>query len=96
MEPDSPTRLRRIAEQAGFQVVGTLRVDTLSECNALLQAAGELWPDLIVLDISIPDLDGTESSVSRGMITFCSTSLSVLSTPASMGIELSGRGHICG
>jgi DNA-binding NarL/FixJ family response regulator len=46
---------RRMLEASGFAVVGEA-----ADGEAALAAAGELHPDLVLLDVQLPDLDGFE------------------------------------
>jgi DNA-binding NarL/FixJ family response regulator len=46
---------RRMLEASGYAVVGVA-----ADGEAALAAAGELEPDLVLLDVQLPDLDGFE------------------------------------
>lgn len=49
--------LRRILKRPDFRIIGTV-----SDGRALLQAAAELKPDVIVVDVSMPLLNGIEAT----------------------------------
>jgi DNA-binding NarL/FixJ family response regulator len=49
--------LRRILDRPGMEIVGTVR-----DGNALMEAAGILRPDVIVLDVTMPELNGFEAA----------------------------------
>jgi DNA-binding NarL/FixJ family response regulator len=46
---------RRMLEASGYEVVGEA-----ADGEAAIEAVGELDPDLVLLDVQLPDLDGFE------------------------------------
>jgi len=57
-EPPARARLRRLVEELdGYQVVGEAR-----HGREVLQACHELEPDVVLLDIRMPDMDGIEAA----------------------------------
>src|SRR5947208_16770985 len=53
--PSFRTSARRLLEAEGFDVVGEA-----GDGHAAIAAAQELRPDLVLLDVQLPDLDGFE------------------------------------
>lgn len=53
-DPDLRESMRSIAAEAGYEV------ETLGEGAAFLDAVAQFHPDRIVMDLSIPDLDGVD------------------------------------
>ena len=53
--PSFRTSVRRLLEAEGFDVVGEAR-----DGHEAIAAAQQLQPDLILLDVQLPDLDGFE------------------------------------
>lgn len=53
--PSFRASARRMLEASGYAVVGEA-----ADGEAAIAAAGELDPDLILLDVQLPDLDGFE------------------------------------
>ena len=53
--PSFRTSARRLLEAEGFDVVGEAR-----DGHEAVAAAQQLQPDLILLDVQLPDLDGFE------------------------------------
>jgi DNA-binding NarL/FixJ family response regulator len=49
--------LRRILNRPGMEIVGTVR-----DGRALIDAAGALRPDVIVLDVTMPEMNGFEAA----------------------------------
>jgi DNA-binding NarL/FixJ family response regulator len=49
--------VRQLLEGAGFEVVGEA-----SDATSGIEAAAELRPDLVLLDVQLPDLDGVLAS----------------------------------
>ena len=54
-DPDFITMTKLILVQAGFDVAGALG------CNAALEKCSEVNPDLILLDLMMPEIDGFET-----------------------------------
>src|SRR5512143_2250310 len=54
-EPDTVVLLKHILRSAGFNVMGAL------SGNEALKKCAEIRPDLIMLDLMMPDMDGWET-----------------------------------
>src|SRR5512141_725181 len=54
-EPDTVVLLKHILRSAGFNVMGALNG------NEALKKCAEIRPDLIMLDLMMPDMDGWET-----------------------------------
>lgn len=49
------THARRLLEREGYRVIGEA-----ADCATALDAAGALQPDLVLVDVNLPDADGFE------------------------------------
>ncbi len=54
-EPDTVYLLKQILLSAGFNVIGAM------DCKEALRKAAEIPPDIILLDLMMPDVDGWET-----------------------------------
>jgi two-component system KDP operon response regulator KdpE len=75
---DEPATLRIVQTNLGHH---EYRVDTAASSEAALEAYNRLRPDLVLLDLGLPDMDGLE--VLRSIRQRASTPIVVLSRAAS-------------